>query len=237
MVSLRAATGVVFGLLVALADLPRAWAEPEHRPTIVDRVVARWRLTVPGARGRTRAIFERELAFDARLDGLASGLEPGAPIGDRALRVALGRRVATELLDALPLDDPPPPRAIGERAELLRALLAARVGGEARLVSAMIEEGLGVAEVDTWLRRSARAAFVIEQTQGRSLEPTDDELRELASSERARGVRDDEARSLEALRAHVVLRRLADALDAVYQRARPRLSIRWSAWLPSESSP
>jgi len=237
MVSARAATGVVFGVLVALGAQPRAQAEPELRPGIVDRVVARWRLAVPGSRGRTRAIFERELAFDARLDGLASGLEPGAPIGDRALRVALGRRVATELLDALPLDDAPSPRAIGERAEMLRALLAARVGGEARLASAMLEEGVGVAELDARLRRSARAAFVIERTQGRALEPTEDELRELASAERARNLRDDQARSLDALRAHVVHRRLADALDAVYQRARPRLSIRWSAWSPSESTP
>jgi hypothetical protein len=211
-------------LLAADADVSASTTTTPAPERIVDRVLAKWRLAVPGVSASSQVVFERELAFEARLEAMASGDAPHAPVIDRHLRSALGRHIAVQLLASFPLDEPPTPREVAERAEEARGLLAARVGGEERVVVAMRVEAIGPDELDTMLRREARATFALERALGVRWRPSEDALRaELATRANSASVE-----ASESLRRTLLVRRLGEALDGFFQRARPRLAIQWA---------
>ena len=122
-------------LAAVLAVTPAAWpaAAPPARPPeamkVLDRVVVRWHAPETGGPARPQFIFERELAFEARLESLADpDPEPG-PYHDRHVRAALDRHVAESLLAALPILPAPDPQVVARRAETARGILEDRVHG------------------------------------------------------------------------------------------------------------
>src|SRR5271156_1342879 len=87
-------------LVAATGPLARADATPPTPGgvTILDRVVVRWHAPETGGPAKPQFIFERELAFEARLESLSDpDPEPG-PYHDRHVRAALDRHIAETLL-------------------------------------------------------------------------------------------------------------------------------------------
>jgi hypothetical protein len=230
-----AATG---GLLVAGALLgapARSWGDPEpagasaavrkSASPLVDRVVVRWYAPETGGVERPQFVFERELAFEARIEALADpDTEPG-PYAERHVRAALDRHIAEALLSHLPIVPAPRPHEIAARAEAARAVIEQRTHGRARLEAAAAAEGISSDELDTLLRRQARASLYLDRMVAPMLEPSELELRTLLRSgatpfsgqpfERIRG----------ALQRWVVGQRVGQALEVFSQNARPRLTI------------
>ncbi len=69
-------------------------------PVALDRAVVRFEAPETGGALRPQFVYERELAFEARLEALADAdrAQGGAPYLDRHVRAALERHVAEELL-------------------------------------------------------------------------------------------------------------------------------------------
>lgn len=169
---------VAFGLCLAIAThyTPGAYAdEPVLRGIPVDRTLVRFR---DRDESKVHFIFERELAFEARLEALSLGEPAGARVTERHLRLALTRHITEVLLAELPTDPPPSPEEVGERAEAARQNLEARVGGEERLREALVAEAFDHDELDRLLRRTARASLYLDRMVAPIAEPTDVELRE-----------------------------------------------------------
>jgi hypothetical protein len=142
-------------------------------------VVVRWHAPETGGAARPQFIFERELAFEARLESLADpDPEPG-PYHDRHVRAALDRHIGEALLAALPVLPAPDPKQIAARAEAARGVLEQRVKGHANLLAAAAAEGIGSDELDALLRRQARASLYIDKMIAPMLEPSDLDLRNL----------------------------------------------------------
>jgi hypothetical protein len=215
-----------FALAAAAASSPAAAEEvAAGGPMLVDRVVVRWHAAELGGAKNAQAVFERELAFEARIEALAEGKAPGSTYAARTVRAALDRHVAESLLAALPVTPVPTPREVADRAEAARAVLEERVGGRARLVEASKIEGVESAELDQMLRRQARASLYLDRMVAPMLAPTELELREL----HAGGNTPYSSSPYPEVRALVarwtVSNRLSQALESYYQNARSRITI------------
>jgi hypothetical protein len=227
-------------LLAVFAGTPAARAQETAAPAGVrlDRIVVRWHAPETGGVAKPRFIFERELAFEARIEALADrgagGLtaaragEPGATAAahtQRHIRAALDRHIAETLLANLPIDPPPSPADIAKRAESARAVLEQRVQGRARLIAAAAAEGLSSDELDVILRRQARASLYVDKMIAPMLDPSDPELREVFRS----GVTPYEGQPFDQiaplLRRWYVGLKLSQALETYYQNARSRVRI------------
>ena len=210
-----------------------AWAQDaapsaSQKPSLVDRVIGRWRLASGGKQGKSRPIFARELAFEARLEALAAGESPSAPLTEPQIRAALARHVTESLLAELPMDPTPSPSKVGEQASRARRFLIARVGGEDRLRSALEIERFSTDELDALLRRTARASLYLDRMVAPQVDPTDVELREMHASGQTPFTKQRFADIAPELRRWVVAQRLAEALETFYQRARARVVITWA---------
>lgn len=222
---MRRALVLAAGLLIAS---PAAAQESgASRPVLVDRVVARWRTVADDGRGSGHLIFARELAFQARVEAMALGDEPTDKLVDRHIRAALARHVTESLLEELPLDPPPRPAEIAERAQKARRALEARVGGLERLEKARQKERISVDELDSMLRRTARASLYLDRMVAPLLEPTDIELRELHAAGKTPYTKERFVDVVDKLRRLVLSQRMAAALDEFWQRARSRIVITW----------
>ncbi len=220
---LVAALGALF-----VIGLSTPAAAQEERASLVDRVIGRWRVVEGGKPGKARPIFARELAFEARLEALASGEGPTGPLTEPQLRAALARHVTESLLAELPLDPPPSPAQVGEQASRARRFLLTRIGGEERLRAALEIERISTDELDALLRRTARASLYLDRMVAPQVDPTEIELRQMHatgqtpfSEQRFQDVAGE-------LRRWVVAQRLAEALEEFYQRARSRVVITWA---------
>ncbi len=216
---------MVVALVVATAPPARADTPAGSPMTILDRVVVRWHAPETGGPTRPQFVFERELAFEARLESLADpDPEPG-PYHDRHVRAALDRHIAESLLAALPIVPAPEPRTVAARAEAARAILEQRVHGRARLIEAAAAEGLGSDELDALLRRQARASLYLDRMIAPMLEPSELELRDLwrTGSTPFKDLPFDEIRA--ALSRWYVGQRLAQAIEAYFQNARSRVVV------------
>ena len=204
-----------------------AKAEGE-KPVMVDRVVAKWRLSEGGS-GPTqeRLIFARTLAFESRIEGMALGDSPDAKLVDRHIRLALARHVTEELLESLPVDPIPTPTEVAKRADASKEALEARVRGPENLERAMVLERIGLDELGAILRRSARASFYLERMVAPIVEPTELELRELHATGKTPFTGLPFEPNVAAIRRAVIATRLAAALDDFWQQARSRLVIKW----------
>lgn len=242
----RAAAAVA---LLAAALPPRALGahETPPRPAPVDRVAVVFEAPETGGGASPRIVFERELAFAARLESLAAG-EPledeTGPYAQRHVRAALDRYVATSILGSLPVERnarlaPHPCDGTGARPDvadltrrlaLARAALSARARGEAALRQAAAAEGLDDDDLAHFVRREALAARYLDVMVTPMLAPSDDEVRAflrnlgaLRSPEEAPAAA---APDLCALRHALVAQRLGGALVDFWQSARQRVRLR-----------
>jgi hypothetical protein len=202
-------------------------AAPAQPMTLLDRVVVRWQAPETGGSTKPQFIFERELAFEARLESLADpdpDADPAsAPYHDRHVRAALDRHIAETLLAALPILPPPDPRKIALRAEEARGILEQRVRGRAGLIAAAAAEGIGSDEIDALLRRQARASLYLDQMIAPMLEPSEIELRDLLHTGTTPFKDQPFDRVAVPLKRWYVGQRLAQAIDAYFQNARARV--------------
>ena len=199
-----------------------------------------------GGNAAPRVIFERELAFEARIEALAAHESVGSgdqPYAERFVRAALERHVVTDLLANLPLErtsqltphpcDVAPSGQSGEmdlqrRVRLAQVLLYNRVGGQAALRAAAEQEGIGEDEITRLVLREANAARYLDRMVAPMLSPTDGELREVYRATPASRGRDFEEVRCD-LRKVVLTQRFGSALHAFLQSARSRIRGRWVA--------
>lgn len=204
---------------------PQEAASPGRAPALLDRVVVRWYAPETGGVHRPQFIFQRELAFEARLEALADADAEAGPYRDRHVRAALERHIAESLLASLSINPAPTPQEIAARAESARSALEQRVRGRPRLIAAAAAEGIASDELDAFLRRQARASLYLDRMVAPMLEPGEFELRAVLRSG-ASPFKDQPFEVVEpALRRWYVGQRLAQALESYYQNARSRVSI------------
>lgn len=196
-------------------------------PIVIDYPVVRFDAPETGGIAHPQFVFQRELAFEARLEALgdADRAERIAPYLDRHVRVALERHIAEELLAHLPMDPEPAKDEVRRRVDAARAVLEQRVGGRDELAAAAKAEGLEASEVEILVLREARASLYLDRMVAPMLEPSEAELREVhrSTTNPYRGQRFDDV--LAALRKWYVGQRIEAALGVFYQNARGRVHI------------
>ncbi|MEZ4229110.1 MAG: hypothetical protein R3B89_08105 [Polyangiaceae bacterium] len=198
------------------------------RAVLVDRAVVRFVAAETGGVENPQFIFERELAFEARLEALSDrGFRPQAklPYRERHLRAALERHISETLLAALRIDRPPSERDLRVRAQQSRKAWVQRVGGEVALGDAAAAEGMGASELLRIFRRQARASLYIDRMITPMLRPSRAELETLHRSAETpfRGQPFRQAEPL--LRNWYISRRLSLALQNFFQNVRARVHI------------
>lgn len=192
----------------------------------LDRAVVRFHAPETGGAAAPQFIFERELAFEARIEALTEQEHaPGAPYMDRHVRAALERHIAEELLSRLPMDPEPQPSDVARRAESAREVLEQQVGGREKLIAAALAEGIDSGELDGLLRRKARASLYLDRMVAPMLSPSEAELRELFRSGATpfRGQRFEDV--IKPLRRWYIGQKLSAALASFYQNARARVEV------------
>lgn len=198
---------------------------PSPQPILLDRVVVRWHAPETGGVQRPQFIFERELAFEARIEALADpDPEPGA-FAERHARAALERHIAESLLSSLPIVPEPKPQEIAAQAEAARASLVQRVKGMDRFREAAMAEGIGTDEIDAMLRRKARASLYLDRMVAPLLSPSEAELRALHKTEQNPYSREPFEKIAPALERWVVGQRLGQALETYFQNAEARIAL------------
>lgn len=170
------------GLLGLLALLP---APAFAAPLTVDRTVVRFVARELGGVDSPRFIYERELAFEARVEAMSedpTASDPG--YRPRHVRSALERHIAETVLASLYVEPPPTPREIDERVALSRIALTERVGGGQALALAAQEEGILAGDLFRILRRQALASLYLDRMVAPLLEPSAAELRSVLRGQR-----------------------------------------------------
>lgn len=214
------------GAEAAFADEQGAASEPVvPNRSIIDRTVVRFTAPETGGNASPRFIFERVLAFEARLEALADpGHRPSelAPYSETHVRAAMERHIAETLLASLSIDPKPHASTIEAQMELARAMLIHQVGAE-RLRAAAASEGIDTQELRRLFRRRALASLYLHHMVAPMLRPREIQLRELHqktpyASQPFEKVKAELERSY-------VSRALGEAVAAFYQNARSRLSV------------
>ncbi len=200
----------------------------------VDRTAVRFYAPETGGAGRPRFIFQRILAFEARLAEMAEAPEGiGDSYGERDIREAIEHHVAEEMLASLGerriAESPPELRpSAGDLAAVERDVGGAfveRIGGRARIDGAAQAEQIGPSEVDAILRRGALAAFYVDRAVTPILHPSEEQLRNVfrASAHPYGGQAFEQGRA--ALERWFVIERVRVAESAFLQAARSRVRI------------
>ena len=204
-----------------------AAAESEENTITVDRAVVRFSAPEGGGRERPYFVYERELAFEARLVARADPAHraKSEPYRRHHLQAALERHIAETLLAALAIDPAPSPTQIADQLAAARTMVVDAVGGEATLSLAAREEGLGSLELRRFFRRRALASLYLNVMVEPMLEPSALELRRV--HERGEGPLADKSFSEAepALRRWYVAQSLRVAVQTYYQNARTRLRV------------
>ena len=206
---------------------PAIAAESEEHTITVDRAVVRFSAPEGGGRKRPYFVYERELAFEARLVARADPAHraKSEPYRRHHLQAALERHIAETLLAALTIDPAPSPTQIADQLAAARTMVVDAVGGEATLSLAAREEGLGSLELRRFFRRRALASLYLNVMVEPMLEPSALELRRV--HERGEGPLADKSFSEAepALRRWYVAQSLRAAVQTYYQNARTRLRV------------
>jgi hypothetical protein len=214
--------GLALGLLLAAAP---SGAEPA---IALDRAVVRFVAPETGGVRSPRFVFERVLAFEARLEALADpDRTPGEaePYRERHVRAALERHIAEELLASLRIDPEPSARDLARQTEAARQILYQRAGGTEAVSRAADAEGIDDREILRIARRQARASLYLDRMVAPMLAPSDAELANLHRTA-VTPFRDlPLARAKAPLRRWYVSRRLGAALQAFFQNARSRIEV------------
>ena len=192
---------------------------------VIDRTVVRFTAPETGGNASPRFIFERVLAFEARLEALT---DPGhrqsqpTPYSETHVRAAMERHIAETLLASLSIDPKPSSSMIEAQMTLARAMLANQVG-ETRLRAAAKSEGIDTQELRRLFRRRALASLYLHHMIAPMLAPGDSELREFYQKT---PLSDQPFEQVKAqLRRVYVSRALGEAVSAFYQNARSRLKV------------
>lgn len=206
--------------IVAISRL--ASAEP---PALLDRVTVRWHAPETGGAAKPQFVFERELAFEARIESLADpDPEPG-PYHDRHVRAALERHITETLLATLPIRPAPKAKEIAARTLVAREILEQRVRGRTRLERAAEAEGISPDELASIFQRQARASLYLDRMIAPMLEPGELELRDLWRTGTTPFKDQPFDRVMKPLARWYVGQRLMQALDAYFQNARARVVV------------
>jgi len=211
-----------------------AHARAEGGALLVERAIARFWAPDTGGVASPHFIYERVLAFEARIEALADPNRPSSsePYRDRHVNDALERHVAETLLAGLHIDPEPGEAALLRQIQSARARLLERVGGEVALEQAAQAEGIGARDLLEMLRRQARASLYLDRMVAPMLDPSDAELRALHRT-RHNPFRELPFERIEpGLRRWYVGQRLAAAVQSFYQNARSRITLTPRAELP-----
>jgi hypothetical protein len=195
----------------------------------VDRAVVRFSASETGGTRTPRFVFERTLAFEARVEALADpdrgSSGDGRPYRERHVRAALERHVAETLLASLRIEPEPAEADLSRQTEAARRMLHERSGGALAVERAARAEGLDRLEVTSILRRQARSSLYLDRMVAPMLAPSEAELRNIHRSVQT-PFRDRAFEEVEPLLLRwYVGKRLSIALAAFFQNARSRVSI------------
>ena len=206
----------------ALAATASVTAQP------IDRVVARFTAPETGGVNNPRFIFERELAFETRLEAVADNgfsATVETPYLDRHVRSALERHMAETLLESLEITPEPSPRDLQVRMRSARLALVEQVGGEGALGELQRAEGLDPSEIGTLLARRARASLYLDRMVATMLTPSDTELRIVHRTTRTPFSAQPYEAVAPLLARWYVAQRLNSAVRAFYEGARSRIKV------------
>jgi hypothetical protein len=192
-------------------------------PILVDRVVVRWHAPETGGAARPQFVFERELAFEARLEALGDRDQEPGTFREIHVRAALDRHIAETMLASLPIVPPPEPKEIAARAEAARIFLEQRAGGRGPVAAAATAEAIGSDEVDAMLRREAKASLYLDRMVAPMLEPSDLELRDVLRSHTTPFGDQPFEKIAPELERWYVGQKVGKALEAFYLTARARV--------------
>lgn len=210
----------------SLAALLLLVAPVRAEPLVLDRVAVRFYAPETGGAERPRFVYERQLAFEARLEALGEqdrGSERG--YRDRHVSAALERHISEVLLASLRIEPEPSEGVIQRQLELARKLLSDRVGGDDALRQAQLAEGVSNAELAGMLRRQARASLYLDRMVAPMLRPSDAELEAIQRSAPAALQNESFIRVRPLLLRWYVSKRLASAMSSFFQEARSRVTI------------
>jgi hypothetical protein len=218
-------SAALFALLV-FALVPRVG---RAAPLIIDRAVVRFIAPETGGVRSPRFVFERTLAFEARIEALADPdrvvTDKARPYRERHIRSALERHIAETLLASLRIDPEPSENDLARQTEGARRILFERIGGVGPLEEAARAEGIDSRELTSILRRQARASLYLDRMVAPMLNPSDAELRNIHSMVQTPFRNQPFDRIEPAIRRWYIARRLANALSAFFQGARSRVTI------------
>ena len=221
---------LLFALCLTSAQASTAQAQsesPAPAGAAVDRVVARFSAPEIGGTRSPRFIYERRLAFEARLVALSdrSHKSKDGKYRERHLRRAMERHIAETLLGALDIVPAPSAKDVESRVQAARLALLQRIGGQAVLAEAAHAEGIEHSEIFYMMRRQARASIYLDRMVTPMLRPSEAELRNVhrgvSTPYSAKPFREIAAD----LRRWYVANRLASALASFYENARSRLRL------------
>ena len=214
------------------SDTAATAAEPVRAPpgesVLLDRVAVRFTAPETGGIAKPQFIFERELAFEARLEALTDGgfrQTPETPYLERHVRAALERHMAEVLLESLEVTPEPTPRDVELRLRSARLTLQQQLGGAEELDQASRAENISASEVASLLRRRARASLYLDRMVATMLTPSDTELRIVHRTTRTPFSGADYESVAPLLSRWYVAQRLNTAVRAFYEGARSRLSV------------
>ncbi|NOU33410.1 MAG: hypothetical protein HOO96_36395 [Polyangiaceae bacterium] len=176
----RPALAVVAVSAAVLATLfvgPSAHAQgTATQGNLVDRVFVRYVSPETGGGARPRFLTEHEAALFARIEAL---IEDGGVNGDfldRFGRVAVDRVIAEDMLAALQVEGGIEPPELPKLTREARETLEARVGGADALATALKAEGISDLELETVMRRRARATYYADRSLAPIIKPPEEEL-------------------------------------------------------------
>jgi hypothetical protein len=217
-------TGALISTLALLAPAADAAAASVR----LDRAVVRFVAPETGGARSPRFIYERALAFEARIEALADpDRAPGEtrPYRERHVRSALERDVAETLLSSLKIEPEPTAPELTRQTDAANRLLLARVGGAERLAQAARAEGIDDRDVLRLLRRQARASLYLDRMVTPMLAPSEADLANIHRTARTpfRDLPFEQAEP--ALRRWYVSQRLTAAVASFFQNARARIQI------------
>ena len=211
-----------FLLLAALLSAAPASAQP----VMLDRVVVRFYAPETGGVEHPRFIYERRLAFEARVEALADqdrGNEEA--YRERHVSAALERHISEVLLASLRIEPEPSEAVMARQVELARKLMSDRVGGDDALLQAQLAEGISSAELSGILRRQARASLYLDRMVAPMLRPSDAELEAIQRSAPAALQNEPFVRVRPLLLRWYVSKRLQSAMSSFFQEARTRVTV------------
>jgi hypothetical protein len=201
-------------------------ASARAEPVTLDRALVRFYAPETGGVEHPRFIYERRLAFEARIEALADQ-DRGADEAyrDRHVSAALERHISEVLLASLRIEPEPAESVMARQVELARKLMSDRVGGDDALVAAERAEGISSAELSSILRRQARASLYLDRMVAPMLRPSDAELEAIQRSAPAALQNEPFLRVRPLLLRWYVSKRLQSAMSSFFQEARTRVTI------------